>query len=685
MFLVLWLVGLALSVLTIMFVYKKIELVKLLAIGTGVYFSMYILVSGILIWIDVFSIMRSLVITICVFILAAVIYIFGYHHKPARILPAVKKYVPLIAVLIGTVIISCMNRSELFPTGQDQGLYQMKAEMYMCGFNSNELCFDEYDNLLHDGERAVYISKLDEMDGIYLTYDTDEYGHIRPTYQIHGVGTFAALLALWGKMFGLANMSGVLVLMNALTVVFAWIVCDNLKIKRYLSTVVSILMTLCPILIWCSRNILTEIVLSMLIALFFVFITDNLKKRVYGLSVIPVLSICYFHISATVIVPLFILIYLYLYIFEYKKSAFALMAVTLIGYVTGLKMMYTSAGIYTSKNMIPLFNKTKNLLNDSNFFGFVLVLSIVFLLIIGALELFGVTGRIRKSIKRIRKEKKRTVTKALRIAMIFIIILLVGLFVYLSFKTVRQGNDVIKMTIMSFIIMTGYVIFPIAFLGMAIGSAKLFKNPARMSIVISLLYIIVVYAAVIWRDIYYYYYYARYFAPYMILIFVAAAMILDYFSYILVIPVCLVSAFFMIYNNQILYTNQDMTYGDLEIVESIQGCVDSKDAVILMDDAFSINKMLMLPVKAATGADIYFLDSNYTNELNNLTTLYEDVYLLGYDMGFSERAPENWKQVYFGVLHTSTYDGLEVEKLPIPTTVTMFDSPFALYLYKGLK
>ena len=681
MYILLGALGIIFSIVMTAFIYKKIESGKLLTLSCAFYFAGFIIVSGLLIWIDRFSVSYSLIFTMLLMI-AITIITFIRGNRIEKIYLSINKYIPLFCVLVIAGFLSSMYRSELYPTGQDEGLYQAKAMMYMGGFNDNELEFTEYEGLESGSDKSIYLNKLSEMEGVYLTYKTSENGEPRTTYEIHGIGTFAAMLAFWGDMFGMENMSGILIVMYLIAIAESWIICDNLKLKRYISFSVSALMTVCPIVLWCSKNVLVEIVLTMLFGTFLTVITDNLKKDVLGWSALPVVAICYLHVTTTLIIPLFMIIYLYMYIWMGKKKAMSAMIISLFGYVTGLKMMYTSASIYTSNNLGNLFGKLGNILNDNNFVLIMAIISVLFSIAIIALEMAGVTGNIRKKIKKIRGKNKYA--SIFRIAMGVIVVLMISFFVYQGFRTVAQGNAVVNMTIMSFLFMTGFICLPLALLSMVLNGNRIFKDHGKFIITLSLVYVLVIYAGIIWRDIYYYYYYTRYFAPFMVLVFVEAAILLDYFKAKYVLPVCAVVVGVLVWTNMLLYTAKDLTYGNFAVVTSIENCVDSQDAIVLMDDALNINKIFMLPVKAMTGADIYFLNYDYEKQINDLAGMYEDIYLLGFDTSFNEHASYgNWQAVYKGVLHNSTYDGMDRSGLPYPKSVIMFDSPVALYIYKG--
>ena len=662
-------------------IYRKIELGKLLIVGTGLFISMYIIVSGLLIWIDKFSIMRGECFTLLAEIIVIII-LFMMGRKIPRIYPAFKKYFPLLAVLIVAVFISSSQKAGLYNTEQDEGLYQMKAMLYMGGYNSNILSFEEYENIDNGAEKNVYFTKMSEMTGLYEVSNENMQPGDLPGYEVHGIATFAALLALWGKMFGLASMTGVLTLCYVLTIGLAWIICDNFKLDKILSLAIAVLTAVCPIILWSSMNILTEILLTMLFTCYIAMVTDNFKKKIYNWSVIPVIAYCYTHVTAIGLLPLFILTYLYLFWAAGKKSSLVSVVLTTVGYVTGLRMMYVSSEVYTSDKFVFIFNKTGNHINDNNIVLIMMIILGIFDAILIAFEFFGINSKIRKSFKHMKKKSKNI--KMFKVVTCILVLVLLVLFTFIAFKSVKGGNDLSKVSSLCFVIMTGYLMFPIALIGMILNSTKIFKESRRMIIMGTLVYTLIAYAAVLYKDIYYYYYYARYYAMFMIPVLVMAALILNYFRPIYYLPVVLIAGVLLVVNNSILYNERDLTYGDFTIVNSIASCVDQQDAVILMDDAYAINKMFMVPVKAMTGADIYFLNEDYSAQIQRIKSQYEDVFVLGYNTSFDEAEDSIWKKVYEGTLHTSIYEGhgSEDESITIPKKADKFDSPLALYILK---
>lgn len=708
MYVAMWAIGVLVYFMLTALIYKKIESGRLVIVGGILYFSGYIIMSGLLFWIDKFSIMTALVLTLLVGIVGSALLFMKNKKKFPVIIPALKKYIPVLVLM---VVFACLasNRAGLYPIGQDQGLYQEKAMFLMNGYNDNTMDFKEYDYLTSPTEKQEYMDRLGEMDGVYLLYGEPVNDTNDTRFQIHGVSTFAAILALWGKMFGLTGMTTILTVTYLLGIGGVWLICDNLRLKRSMSFTAAAMIGINPMVLWGAQNILTEIIITMLIVGMFVILTDNLKKQVYNYSVIPAIAYCYLHVTSTLMVPLFVLIYLYLYFWMRKKSVLTAIILVLAGYVSGLKMMYTSAPIYTSMNLDALFSKIKYALDDNNFFGFVFIVSILFIALLFVLEYMGVSKKFRKSLKKLSDTAKgRRIAKIVFTVMVIAIIIAT---VLIGIKSVKSGNSPLKLTMLCFMFTTGYICLPLAFLGTILNSAKYGKEHSRCVIAVSLLYVLVVYALVVRFDIYYYYYMARYFIPYMMLVVIMAMTIFDCFKPVVVIPICTVVMTIVVMQNPLLLKERDLTYGDFEIVNSIASCVGENDAVILCDNGNMVHKMFMMPVKAMTGADIYFTPDAENSNAKALAMKYENVFILDYDYGSISEDTGKWMNVYRGTLHTSVYDVFNLRKdddtdvtavaenqeeaeseednvkrrdpFPYPIKLSTFDSNVGLYIYKG--
>ena len=679
MYCVFWVLGMLAAFLLTAFAYKKIEIFKMAVIGTMVYFCAYVVVSGLFILLDEFSVQRSMIITLAVLALLAMTLAAVNKTVFPRIVFMPKKYLPLAALLIVFAFISG-NKAELYSTGQDQGLYEIRAMMYMNNHNENFQKLTEYDAIENPTTRQMYLDTMNDFEGMYITSATAEITGNGIEYEIHGIPTFPALLALWGDVFGLHNMNGILTVFYLAVIAGVWIICDNLKFKRFVSYTIAVMTGICPMILWCSKNLLTEMGLCMMICLFFVFVSEEYRRRVCGWCALPIMAYSFYHITITLTIPLWLVIVVIIYLHTRKKDMVLSFVAILLSYTAGLEMMYKSSPLYLTKNLEPLFWAFRNHIGLNSFHKLVFAICIILSIIAVVLDLMGVGRKLRVVLRK----KNYSAAEIKRWKMIFsaIVIVVIAFFIYRGYTTSAKGLEIEKMAVLSFVYMTGFIALPIALFAIIVNAGRFIKDSRRMAMVIALLYAMVVLTGLIWKDINFYYYGARYFAPYMILVLIIAGTVMDFFKPKYVIPLFAIAGGILIYSSRMLYVDKDLTYADFEVVESIASCVTDRDAVIMYGDAMGIHKMLMFPIKATTDADIYFIDqSNYDAQIADLTSRYDNVFWLLYDAGYTDDGTLPWNYTYQGIMHSSIYEKQGEGGLPFPDTAVLYDSSVALLRY----
>ena len=139
---------------------------------------------------------------------------------------------------------------------------------------------------------------------------------------LHGLGTFPALLALWGRLFGMRNMSGILCVCYLLSIGNVWLLCRNLHFRRTFTLLSTALYAVSPVFLWSAQNTLTEIVLAAFITQWFVCLTDDDKNLHPFFSVVPILGVSMLHILISVLMPLIVILYVCQYLQTGKRSFF---------------------------------------------------------------------------------------------------------------------------------------------------------------------------------------------------------------------------------------------------------------------------------------------------------------------------------------------------------------------------
>lgn len=684
MIFVLWIAGLLLAMMIIAYSYKKIEIGKMLVLGTDVYFALYIVAAGVLVARNTFSIMSSLLIVLVFEIMVMIVMtmVKGFYIPKFKF--TFKKYIAIIVILIGGFIISSSNRSEVYGAGQDEGLYQIRAWYYMNDVNDNVLDFSEFYNIESAKEQTEYIQYINTMAGYYRLADDDINDEKTSLAKgvTHGILTFPALLGLWCKLFGLSSICGVLTLMFLLAVSNVWLACGNLKLKYYVGIISALTMTVCPILIWSSRNVLTEIVLAMLFSSFFVFITEDKKANKGLLSAIPVFAACYYHVTITIVIPMIVIIYL-LMIFSARKAGYAAgLILSMIGYITGFFMMWSSSHAYTYSSFEQIFKMTDDAINGDNVGGYIITAGVIVIVFAAVMLITPLRMGITSGFARMQKKAKGRKIFGIVYAAIATAILVFS--VYKCIKVNSQEMRIVNTGIMCYLLNTAFIFVPAAFAGIYACIGRIAKNKNYLAVFTAFLYIVFMYCDFMWVLIYRYFYYARYFTPYVCVVVLAGAILLNKIDFKIVIPVFLISAGILIWQTNILYKSKDLSTYSYDVLDSIVSSISSDDAIIILDLGYGIQVPFALPVKAVTGADIYFAqDYDLMEKIEYYSGYYEDVYILLYDVGLYTDKEGKWRYVYRTSLEASFYDDYIDEGLPYPKETVEFNSPFAVIVYEG--
>ena len=195
---------------------RKSSFLKPFVCGTVFYFFCYILWSMLLFVTNQFTLFRAVLGTAVVLVAlltAAALLLRRKHGTLLRLLhwdESIRTvWIPLVIVLVALPLI--LTKNELFGMGQDQGVYQVVAINLMNGLTDRQQDFAEYYNL----SSADQTEFADAVRNYLMGYDIvpEEYPdtiydrNISPVSGIyHGIPTYAAMLALFGKLFGISHM-----------------------------------------------------------------------------------------------------------------------------------------------------------------------------------------------------------------------------------------------------------------------------------------------------------------------------------------------------------------------------------------------------------------------------------------------------------------------------------------------
>ncbi len=707
MLICLWILGMAASFLMTALIYRRAEIGRLLIVSQGLYYCLYIVVSGLMIWVNHFNLLRGTLGTLLMETAVIGVLCFFqssicrkskivrrlklYREESLCFTLSWKKYLPL-AIILAVSAFLVHEKAGFYGTGQDQGLYQIRAMMYMGGYNDNIIDFPEYYYVENNWEKNEYLRILEDMDGYYLLKKDGLENANDVNGILHGISTFPALLGLWGKMFGLSNMPGIMTVLYLLALANVWLIGDNLGFKPWVNWILASFMAVCPIVVWSAQQTLTEMGFTLMICAFFELMTENTKKKVSFWSVIPLLAACYYHVIFTVLIPLFVMLYLTNYLQSKNRGFLAALMLLMVGYATGYSMMQNTAWHYTMKNFQQLFSKSKYLLNEDNIEAAIWIASAIIFSAAAVLmqkevrrKLFLWWGRIREN-----SLAKKMVGWGIRV----VTLLLIGFFVYKGIWAYRIDMWPMKLSILGYLIMTGYVMMPAMVLGIWLKAGNGLRDRNVMTLVLSSFYVMFFYCGILWVLIYYYYYYARYFSVFVVLVLIMAGYLLNRIPWQIAVPVCLCMITLVKSQSSLLYNAQDLTYMSYEQLEEIAALIGDQredrkedspgqnDVILIYDQGYHSPRIFALALKGLTGADILYL--NYDRmplQLMECRARYDDIYVVQYHLGRFSPEDENWTFLYWGVMKTSIYDNFVESGLPYAKETVTIETPLSLLIY----
>ncbi len=694
-----FLAGLAVTMLATAFAYRRIDIFKLIPVSAGIYFALYIIVSGLLFLTDSFSMGGALFGTLIASLISCMVFYAGAGGDKPRIGLDITRYLPMLILLVGAFAIASSHRSGSYDTGQDEGLYQIRAMFYMNGYNDNEINFPEYDLIVSKWEKMEYMRHLEGMDGLYLPGDFDdeeesseeeaavpeaetaeeEEGLLHGT--LHGVNTFSALLALFGALFGLPAMSYVTVIAFCLTVAYVWMLSENLRLGRLYSFIAGLVVMASPLMIWCGMNTLNEIVIAVFITGLFVMITEERAPSAPLIAGVLLSGLCFLHMMITVMMPMLVILMLFNYLRSRERQYLISTIMLCVSYAAGFSMMWHTGREYIKFNFDNVFTMTGNAINEENLQGVVIFASFAVILVSGLLMFAGKNSVLIKAIKA--AASARFTGLICRVLIVLLTAANVLLYV-IQIKPFLKWVDPAYLFIVGYIALSGFIFLPAAIIACVIRGHELIKDRRLFGMVLCMYYMSALICGVMWVMVREYYYFARYMAPYIFLPVILAGYLFKRLPKAVTLTLALIAVLVMILQGNIVYTAQDKTCCSYETLEEIASCLGKKDALVINEQGYSSPRVFALQMKALSGADIFFMNQeDPERQARQLKNNYRNVWVLSYDLGTVPKEENGWRYVYKGFASTSQYACDEEKSIPYPNDVTLIDTATALLIYEG--
>lgn len=625
-------IGVVFSVLSAVIWFKKKNIIEGTVMGVVMWFFAHIFASMGLFVIDKYTIYRAGCGALAISAAVMLLVLFLRRSKPFRWRHIFKNdfsikemLVPIIVCILAVPFVS--QKNDYFGMGQDQGVYQTQAILFMNGDTKRQKDISEYHDLETDQEREQFRKDVqDHLRG----YDVPDENYPDTVYDrsispvsgiIHGIPTYSALLAMWGTLFGMSSMQGFETLLFICLIFIVYFICRNLKLKPVACACGCAAAAFAPVIIWAAKASLTEMLLTLLPVTFLYFMTDDDDPKHKWLSVIPIAVFGCYHVSIYTMIPMFVLIYGGMYVFTRERQYAVLMPVTILGYLASYFMMRQIQPFYTMNNYSPVFVGGIGVNN---------ITVVVCALSAGAAVaavLFAVIvkKRTKKDFSGIKFSRDAAASKGFILLMRLLVILPCAYIIARAFMKYSSWNEANHLALWGFAGNAGLLLMPLGMVFAVIYAKYFAERKSRLVLFIMFFYCILVYSSFLRYDIQYYYYYSRYLTPFIPVAVIFSVAALDRAGGKVLIPVTALGLMYVEKFDRYLMLNKDDSRMEWSIIEDITDFVDESDCVVISPTYAS---RLWLPVKSMTGAKVMVEDAEDAEQIDRLTARYGRVIMI---------------------------------------------------------
>ncbi len=608
---------------------KERRLIGIFIYGQLYFWSTYIQISALLMWLDIYRIWHASIGTLLIAFMVFLVSHFVYRKKqPVR---KQGKFFDKqdICVLIFCILITVgiHEKNELYGMSQDEGVYQTMAISYMNNNNKNQRSMKEYEELEED-DKAVFLNKLNDvishgMHGYYLFCGDYIPQNMQKQYNetsgyYHGVPTYAATMALWGSALGWKNMMGVQTLFYLLAVLLLYELLREMNISALKRILLLAIYMLSPIMVWLGKSSLCELLLACLINWFFceLFSEESGKFKAIRIA-FPIITFAFTHLSIYTLMPM-IIGCLLIYFWKDRRLVFLRAGL----YISA---GYLAAILFTAWCYTEYFYLNVNILTRLPFIDNENVLVLLCLCGIISAALFAALYLYKRQLPQLSPACQiwglRITASVFTIQSVWVII-----------RTIITGGPWEKLTFLAYMLLTGVVTLPVV-LFFLINKTNIFCCDRKNAIITwFFLYCVLIYAMLFRRWIINHYYGDRYLAPFIVGILLMTGIVLEQtavkrFGHWATV-LCSLAAFGYLFNHSgYIMTHKDDTRIEWDFLEEICEELDGEDAVIL-DDYHMIS--CFFPIRDLTGAYCYpVFGEDISKTADKLMALGRDIYYLG--------------------------------------------------------
>ena len=675
------LVGVIFSILGGVVWFRNKNIIEGAVMGIVMWFFIHILVSMGLFVIDKYTVFRAGCGAAAASFAVLVLAIFLRRSKPFRWkhifrndMSVKDMLIPLIVSLLALPLVTTKN--EFFGMGQDQGVYQTQAILFMNGDTKRQKDITEYHDVTDETEKAALAynirSRLAGYDIPHADYPDTVYDRsVGPSSGIiHGIPTYSALLAMWGSIFGMEHMQDFETILFVCLIFVIYFITRSLKLKKTISACVCALTAVAPVIIWTAKSSLTEIMLTLIPAVFLYFMTDEDSKQRW-MSIIPVAVFGCYHVSLYTMLPMFIMIYGGMYVFTRERQYAVLMPVTVAGYLASFFMMKQVQPFYTMNNYSPLFVGGIGVHNITTVVIAVSAAAFVAVIIFDLI----VKKLTKKDFSQKKFLKKASSSKLFALLLRLMIILPCAYIIIKAFMTYSDWKSASYVTLWGFCANVGFIVMPLAMVS-ALIFAKLFaESQQRLVVFIMFFYCILIYSAFLRFEVRYYFYFSRYLAPFIPVGIVFSGIALDRFGGKLLIPAAAASFLFIARYDAYLVWHKDDTRIEWSVLSDLADFVDADDCVVISNDYAS---RLWLPIRSMTGAHVIPEDTEDPDQLDRLAARYGRVMVIT----DSDLGEEDYTAIYSNKIHHIEDDMVNTGTIiPMPKSFYSYLEEIHLFSY----
>ncbi|MCR4930519.1 MAG: hypothetical protein K5988_11075 [Lachnospiraceae bacterium] len=533
----------------------------------------------------------------------------------------------LVFFIVFTAIVLILSREKfgLYGMGQDQGVYQTKAIELIYGNNSNELDFEYPGETLDDEGFKYFRDRLKSLQGYYLigqetsNYANDEAGGesgLRGIY--HGVPTWPAILALFGKMFGIDHMQECQTIFYICFLMLVFYTLENFKIKTFCEGALIGVLATTPQMVWVSKSALTEMFLAVIMASFvYLLCHENKDVRLY--SWIPVAVFSFFHVSVYTLMPLFVITGWLIICADKRKRAIIPVILMLATYLLGFFLMIKISTLYTSFNYILHLAMYLGMMDNKTLMILVTVTVAVSALISVILFLVLRIKPLEKPVQKINGKKG------------IIVKILTGIILTFAFcrYAVLKGSFSVdtNLNLIALSIACGVISMLLIFIGIFVIKTENIKGAPFILLYACFAYL-VVWATLLRPTINYFYYFGRYNAPFFAILIVFLAVVYRDIKKLDLLPaVCAASILLYIENDVVLLNNPDDTKVEWSVVKEEMERNHSDNSALIIDNKHETLLEWMLTLKAS-GVKVYPKAEDMDGQIEELKKYYDEIYYL---------------------------------------------------------